>query len=377
MASNGRGDGAGHRRSGNTGVTGRRAPPGMWTCHKCQNMVRRGTVRCGCGHCPPAHVSAVREPTRRTPAGHEALFRQFMQALAGTTGQPPAHGAPGAPQGRPQPARPRAPWFPQQAAASGPSGGTSGTSPPATADGPDLVGDGTVPPIRAANRKLDDLRRDEKDLAKSLQGCTPLGKAILQERLDDVRAKIKAELGARAELLPGSRQVRIALNHLQHCEDAGTRAEKKLAAHKAQLERMQNEMGELEAKVAAAKAEVAQARESLAKAEAVVAGEQAAASADMAVDADHTVGDESTRCGPQHQAQALSLDRAEDIMREAMDAFDDNSPDQGFIRWLAQRFQAASRTMQYVPETEDPTPPTQIDPTQDPRSAEHMAQPVA
>ena len=301
-----------------------------------------------------------------------------MQALAGATGQAQAHGAQGAPQGRPQPARPRGPWNPQHNAGSGASGGASSTPPPATTDGPDLDGDGTVPPIRAANRKLDDLRRDEKDLAKSLQGCTPLGKAILQERLDDIRAKIKTELGARTELLPGSRQVRIALNNLQHCEDADQRAEKKLAAHKIQLERMQHEMGELEAKVATAKAEVAQARESLAKAEAVVAGEQAAASADMAVDADHTVGDETTRCEPQQEEEALGLDKAHSIMRQAMDQYGEDSPERAFLLYLGQQFQRASCTMRHVyPRDDGETPPTQIDPTQEPQNAEHMAQLVA
>ena len=118
----------------------------------------------------------------------------------------PAHG-------RAQAPRQRVPW-----STGGGVGGDHAAAPdattPAAATVSSEVPSDAVPPIRAANLKLDQLRRDEKDLLRSINGCSPLGKAVLQEKLNEVREQIKAELGARTELLPGARQVRIALNAL-------------------------------------------------------------------------------------------------------------------------------------------------------------------
>ena len=58
-------------------------PPGCWRCVKCSNFVRRGTSRCGCGHTPPARVSAVPEPTRRTEDGTIAVLLRMLQQCGG------------------------------------------------------------------------------------------------------------------------------------------------------------------------------------------------------------------------------------------------------------------------------------------------------
>ena len=242
-----------------------------------------------------------------------------------------------------------------------------GTTTPTAANVSSEIPTEAVPPIRAANLKLDQMRRDEKDLVKSIHGCSPLGKAVLQEKLNEVREQIKAELGARTELLPGARQVRIALNALQHREEADQRAEKKLAAHKVQMERMQKELAELEAKVVTTKAAVSEARANLTKAEAVVAEERATASADMAVEADYTVGDETTRCEPQQDEPAITLSAVQNIMLHAAKTLGDGSADTGqaLLRFLEQGFMANASTMRRIREQEDTTPATQPDLSQE------------
>ena len=66
------------------------------------------------------------------------------------------------------------------------------------------------PAVRAANSKLEQLRSNEKDLVKSMQGCAPMAKAYLQEELDEVRTHIRETLAVRTEHLPGARQGRIS-----------------------------------------------------------------------------------------------------------------------------------------------------------------------
>ena len=360
---NGRSSGADDRR---------RAPAGMWTCIKCRNMVRRGTTKCGCGNVPPAHVSAVREPTQRSSDGKDALIRQLLQALGASTG-----GGQASPGGRQQRPRSRAPWAREaEPTTEGATTAAPATNGEARANDQQQAMPQANPAVRAANNKLDQLRSQEKDLVKSMQACAPLAKAVLQEKLDEVRALIKGTLAARTEHLPGARQVRIALNHLQNEEDKATRAERKLTAHKEQIDRMQRELAELETKQADARAAVMVAKENLAKAEAVVA-EERAATADVAMDHDFNIGDESTRCGPHFEVEALSRDHLTKLLHHTRAQLDDAGGETiSVIDYLLRVIGEQARPMRPATTDTDATPPTQIDPTQATQGDPPMAQPV-
>ena len=358
---NGRSSGADDRR---------RAPAGMWTCIKCRNMVRRGTTKCGCGNVPPAHVSAVREPTQRSSEGKDALIRQLLQALGANDGQSQAGG-------RQQRARPRAPWAREAAPAPGGATTTPESNGQQRANGQEHAAPQANPAVRAANTRLEQLRSQEKDIARSMQGCAPLAKAVLQEKLDEVRGQIKGTLAARTEHLPGARQVRIALNHLQNEEDKAQRAERKLTAHKEQIERLQRELVDLEAKQEAARAGVLAAKESLAKAEAVVADERAS-TADVAMDHDFTMGDEGTRCGPHVEAEAISIQTVKDLAEGSLRQLraSGSECDTQFVDFLIGTFAAHARLMRVMPDEGDETPATQVDPTQASQVDPPLAQPV-
>ena len=99
--------------------------------------------------------------------------------------------------------------------------------------------------------------------------------------------------------------------------------------------------------------------------QAVVADEQAA-TADTAMDQYYTEGDESTRCGPHWDDQAIPVRRAETVMCQCADQLEDcggeASPE--FLRYVAKELRGAACLMRHVRGEEGATPATQLDPTQ-------------
>ena len=93
---------------------------------------------------------------------------------------------------------------------------------------------------------------------------------------------------------------------------------------------------------------------------------------------DFTMGDETTRCGPHQDDQAIPVCKAQSVMRRVMERLDDSGGEAGpdFLNFLYNELVGSAGPMRHIRARDDTTPATQIDQSQASQTDAPMAEPV-